>query len=196
MRICRLFLVVLLCAVTCFALFSVSSFATDDVQCSYNGIVLPKIPEQFTDDGSAYISVIVEYSDTYVCCLVEPDSLPLMVNDENRLAVGDFIQWRFIDGQWVSKKIVAAFIPVWSSVDIYLPDGETVFLQGTEPSAWPPPEPMTVSKLMPNIVSIFSSCITWVKSVGSTILEKPILLFYAVLPLCGIGVGFFKRLKS
>lgn len=41
---------------------------------------------------------------------------------------------------------------------------------------------------------IFEAAIGWVGTVGSTIVAQPILLLYAALPICGIGIGMFKRL--
>lgn len=41
---------------------------------------------------------------------------------------------------------------------------------------------------------IFTAAIGWVSTVGSTVVAEPILLTFAALPLCGIGIGFFKRL--
>ena len=43
---------------------------------------------------------------------------------------------------------------------------------------------------------IFTTAIGWVTTVGSTIVEEPVLLTFTALPLCGIGIGVFKRLLS
>ena len=47
------------------------------------------------------------------------------------------------------------------------------------------------------ITSIFTAAIGWVGTVASTIAGQPILLLACVgVPLCGLGVGLFKRLLS
>ena len=48
--------------------------------------------------------------------------------------------------------------------------------------------------ILSNVGQIFTSAIGWVGTVGSTITSTPILMVFAALPLCGIGIGFFKRL--
>lgn len=56
------------------------------------------------------------------------------------------------------------------------------------------PAAMTVATFLQNVGTIFTSAIGWVATVGSTVAAEPILLTFCALPLCGIGVGFFKRL--
>lgn len=47
------------------------------------------------------------------------------------------------------------------------------------------------------ITSVFTSAIGWVGTVASTIAGQPILLLTCVaVPMCGLGVGMFKRLLS
>lgn len=54
---------------------------------------------------------------------------------------------------------------------------------------------MTVASLLTSIGSVFSSAISWVGTVASTIADEPILLLACVgIPMCGLGVGLFKRL--
>lgn len=48
--------------------------------------------------------------------------------------------------------------------------------------------------ILSGVSSIFTSAIGMVATVGTTVAEEPLLLLYAVLPICGIGIGFFKRL--
>lgn len=44
---------------------------------------------------------------------------------------------------------------------------------------------------------MFTAAISWVGTVASTIAGEPILLLACVgIPLCGLGVGLFKRLLS
>lgn len=56
---------------------------------------------------------------------------------------------------------------------------------------------VTISSLLTNVGSVFTSVIGWVGTVASTIADQPILLLSCVgVPLCGIGIGMFKRLLS
>lgn len=44
---------------------------------------------------------------------------------------------------------------------------------------------------------VFTAAIGWVGTVAATIADEPILLLACVgIPLCGLGVGMFKRLLS
>ena len=56
---------------------------------------------------------------------------------------------------------------------------------------------MTMTDIISAITSIFTAAISWVGTVASTIAGQPILLLACVgVPLCGLGVGLFKRLLS
>lgn len=45
--------------------------------------------------------------------------------------------------------------------------------------------------------AVFEAAIGWVGTVASTVASEPILLMTCVgIPLCGLGVGMFKRLLS
>lgn len=51
--------------------------------------------------------------------------------------------------------------------------------------------------LISSVGTVFTAAIGWVGTVASTIAEQPILLLACVgIPLCGLGVGMFKRLLS
>ena len=51
--------------------------------------------------------------------------------------------------------------------------------------------------LITSITTVFTVAIGWVGTVASTIADEPILLLSCVaIPLCGLGVGMFKRLLS
>ena len=51
--------------------------------------------------------------------------------------------------------------------------------------------------LISAISAVFTAAIGWVGTVDTTIGEQPILLLACVgVPLCGLGVGMFKRLLS
>lgn len=51
-----------------------------------------------------------------------------------------------------------------------------------------------MSAILTSVDTIFTSAISWVGTVASTIASTPILLLFVVLPLVGLGVGLFKRL--
>jgi len=54
-----------------------------------------------------------------------------------------------------------------------------------------------MTEIISAITSVFTSAIGWVGTVASTIGDEPILLISCVaIPLCGLGVGMFKRLLS
>ena len=56
---------------------------------------------------------------------------------------------------------------------------------------------VTVSSLLTSVGSVFTAAIGWVADVATTIAGQPILLLACVgIPLCGLGVGLFKRLLS
>lgn len=57
-------------------------------------------------------------------------------------------------------------------------------------------QPMNVPTLLSRVRSVFNSAIGMVGAVATTITSNPILLLFAIVPLCGIGIGFFKRLIS
>ena len=51
--------------------------------------------------------------------------------------------------------------------------------------------------LITSVSTVFTAAIGWVGTVASTIAVQPILLLSCVgVPLCGLGVGMFKRLLS
>ena len=55
----------------------------------------------------------------------------------------------------------------------------------------------TIGTLIESAGTVFTAAIGWVGTVASTIAEQPILLLSCVgVPLCGLGVGMFKRLLS
>lgn len=56
---------------------------------------------------------------------------------------------------------------------------------------------VTVATLLTSVSSVFTKVISWVGDVATTIADEPILLLACVgIPLCGLGVGMFKRLLS
>ena len=56
---------------------------------------------------------------------------------------------------------------------------------------------VTIATLMSNAGEVFTSAIGWVGDVAEAITGNPVLLLFCIgVPLCGIGVGMFKRLLS
>lgn len=56
---------------------------------------------------------------------------------------------------------------------------------------------VTVATLLTSVGTVFTEAIGWVGDVAATIAGQPILLLACVgIPLCGLGVGMFKRLLS
>ena len=56
---------------------------------------------------------------------------------------------------------------------------------------------VTVATLLTSVGSVFTKVIGWVGDVAATIADEPILLLACVgIPLCGLGIGMFKRLLS
>ena len=56
---------------------------------------------------------------------------------------------------------------------------------------------VTIATLLTSVGSVFTKVIGWVGDVASTIAGEPIMLLACVgIPLCGLGVGMFKRLLS
>lgn len=54
----------------------------------------------------------------------------------------------------------------------------------------------TVSDFMSHVRQIFAAAISWVSKVGAAIVDQPLLLAFCALPLCGIGIGVFRRLRN
>ncbi len=56
---------------------------------------------------------------------------------------------------------------------------------------------VTITTVINSIGTVFTAAIGWVGKVAETIAAQPILLVACVgIPLCGLGVGLFKRLLS
>ena len=54
-----------------------------------------------------------------------------------------------------------------------------------------------MTELLTAAGEVFTSAIGWVGTVATTITDNPVLLLFCIgVPLCGIGVGMFKRLLS
>lgn len=56
---------------------------------------------------------------------------------------------------------------------------------------------VSIGTLMTSVGEVFTTAIGWVGDVAAEIAGEPILLLACVgIPLCGIGIGMFKRLLS
>ena len=54
-----------------------------------------------------------------------------------------------------------------------------------------------MTDLLTSVGTVFTQVVSWAGTVGETIVGTPVLLLFAVaVPLCGLGVGMFKRLLS
>ena len=58
-------------------------------------------------------------------------------------------------------------------------------------------EAITITQLMTNVGEVFTSAIGWVGDVAQEIVSEPLFVLMVIaVPLCGIAVGFAKRLIS
>ena len=56
---------------------------------------------------------------------------------------------------------------------------------------------VSIATLMSSVGEVFTTAIGWVGDVAAEIAGQPLLLLACVgIPLCGIGVGMFKRLLA
>lgn len=53
-----------------------------------------------------------------------------------------------------------------------------------------------MADIISSVGSLFTAAIGWVADVGTTVVGNPILLMFNTLPIVGLGVGIFNRLKS
>lgn len=55
----------------------------------------------------------------------------------------------------------------------------------------------TVAGLLSTVGEVFTAAIGWVGETATVIGEQPILLLACIgIPLCGLGIGMFKRLLA
>ena len=54
----------------------------------------------------------------------------------------------------------------------------------------------TVATLMGDVSTVFAKAIEMVSTVAETVVSNPILYLPIIVGLCGIGIGFFNRLKQ
>lgn len=156
MRLRRYLCLVLLCAVICFGLFSVSTYAAVVEQYSYNDIVLPQIPDEY--DGktnktlfrTATGSYIVEYKDNMFTSNTCKADGSKWLSGSGYLTLENGAWVRFTSG--VNGNVVWSNIPVMS--------GDTVFMAASEPvfsiiEIPDPPKPVGVSDLS-SLLDVFN----------------------------------------
>lgn len=162
---------------------------------SYNGVNFPELPEH--DETKYPYAFIVSSDGSY--CLNFVSSPPCSYSGSFKPS-GSFILWIYdIENQsWVFSADGSGgkFYPfsalIWSSSDVLDVDDGSLVFAGSDPVPI-----VDTAPLMDETGSLFSSVIGWVGDVAGTIVDNPILLLFCIaVPLCGIGVGFFRRLLS
>lgn len=53
---------------------------------------------------------------------------------------------------------------------------------------------MNISQIMSTLTEIFYQVVDYVGWTGSFVVNHPLVLLFALVPLVGLGVGMFKRL--
>ena len=57
------------------------------------------------------------------------------------------------------------------------------------------PAAVTITTLLTSVGNVVTAAFGWVAKVAETIVAQPVLLLFCVgVPLCGLGVGMFRRL--
>lgn len=55
---------------------------------------------------------------------------------------------------------------------------------------------VTLSTILGNIGSVFTSAMGWAGTVGTTVAANPLLLVGVVMGFVGVGVGLFRRMLN
>lgn len=53
-----------------------------------------------------------------------------------------------------------------------------------------------MSAILADITSVFTAALGWAGTVGTTIVDTPILLIGVVISFVGVGVGLFRRMLN
>ena len=118
-------------------------------------------------------------------------------NSYNLMSCSELIGLFQYDDMTVLDPVSSFVVP-----GVVSPENSLVYLSPSEPVVSfvdipdPPPEPFTVKKFMNHIGQILRSAVSWVSDVGAAILAQPLLLAFTALPLCGLGIAVFRRLKE
>lgn len=177
-------------AVILIVILAVPSFAATVEQYSYNGVVLPKLP-----DNDKSKAIIGEVNGQYYLKLtnntfyLESDGTIFFDKNADYIAVND--SWVLIDAS-VRAKVF------WSNTRISSSDNKVV-VNASDPMVIlveVPDPPPSIEDILSDAGQIFSSAVSWVSDVGAAILAQPLLLAFTALPLCGLGIAVFRRLKE
>lgn len=60
----------------------------------------------------------------------------------------------------------------------------------------PPPEPSPFDDILGGIGALFTAAIGWVGTVATIVADNPLILLAVLIPLVGLGIGFFVRIKN
>lgn len=198
MRIFRLLSLAVICAVFFCTLFSFSAYAANVEQYFYNGHQLPQIPPLIVEGDNWNPFILMDDDGSYYLSYVKSSKKAL---DSGLVSGSDPYVYKLVNGEWQSFKTYTAYTPLWSSFDIYNSNGllvlaasDVVITVVEVPD--PPPEPITVGEFMSSAGQIFTSAVSWVSDVGAAIISQPLLLAFTALPLCGLGIAVFRRLKN
>lgn len=212
MRLWRCLCLVLLCAVTCCCLFAVSVSAVEGYPP----------PEDCFSDGICNGSRFFVFENKYGTWLniISPGS-SVTIDGTLILFDGSGSVYALNGSSWSYRSITPSETSFTSFISanftIYSADGSVFFEYfcegiycsfadvnkdnicddcGCEFAVLRDYSPFTVKKFMNHIGQILTSAVSWVGDVGSTILQQPLLLAFTALPLCGLGIAVFRRLKE
>lgn len=192
MRIFRSFTLALACAMILCGLFTVSAFAASYEEYSYAGVVLPKLPDD------EYTFYRIGLLDGQYYCWVTPEDFDCGaggLSNYNKNGHAYYVN----DGEWVyyGTETLVDVMNIWADHDLTYQG--TKFVTASDPVVTIitiPDPPPSIEDFLSGAGQIFTSAISWVGNVGSTILQQPLLLAFCALPLCGIGIGVFRRLRG
>lgn len=195
MRYCLCF--VLLFAVICCGLFSVSASAAVVEQYSYNGVVLPKLPEP----GYEY-PVIGIKADTYY--LVNKDDVEATWANTLAIDPGDSF-YMYHDGEWIYYIFEGdrfQIVPVWSSVDLRSPKDNTLYLSSSSPviTLVEVPDPPVEFSDLKSIMSAYTGQISLITIVNILVAGVGcsiglVFLWWGIRKTTGMLIKAFKKGK-
>lgn len=132
--------------------------------------------------GSEKVVLAVEYGVTYT---ITADTSYLPTTYNWTYASG-YQELRFVDGvcelTCTDEKL--------TSIELKSPSDTPVEITVT----WPQPSALDV--IIDSINALFLAGLGWVNTIAQTVFASPLLLMFTVLPLVGLGVGIFYRLKG
>lgn len=188
---------------------------------SHNGIELPDFTSLWDRDSYPYAYISYSSSLGRYMFYASPD--PFVFSGDGFYYSG--IQILKLDegaSEWKGfgssdSGTVTKYQYIWSSYDLYYKGTLLVEGQKCDGSTCPATDankdnicddcgmpfsvprdysPFTVKMFMNHIGQILTSAVSWVSDVGAAILADPLLLAFTALPLCGLGIAVFRRLKE